>query len=259
MKCRIGLLFGSFLLASSVNAQPSPTVSHRPNLVTEQWQYSITPYVWAMGIRGSVSHNGTSLGQVSLSPGSVLSDLKMAGMVIGQAHKGRLGFYLDAIYGDLGKTNSVVKGRADLSANTKIQMSMVTFAPSYTLYNSPSLYLDGLIGVRYFWQKASTTISAQSLPGSITENSTLNLTAGVAGVKGRFNLGSSDYFVPFYLDVGAGQSSSFTSQAYLAVGRSFDWGEVTLGVKNVYYQFKPNVSNIDMNMFGAALGVTFRF
>lgn len=259
MKFHIAVLLGSLVIASSVSAQPAPTASNRPNLVTDQWQYSITPYLWAMGINGSVSHNGTSLGQVSLDPGSVLSNLKMAGMVIGQAHKGRFGLYLDAMYGDLGKTTSKVVGRADLNSNTSIQMSMVTFAPSYTLYNSPALYLDGLVGVRYFWQSASTTISSPSLPRSINESSTLNLTAGVAGVKGRFNLGSSDYFIPFYVDVGAGQSSSFTSQAYLAVGRSFDWGEVTLGVKNVYYQFKPNVSNVDMNMFGAAVGVTFRF
>ena len=58
---------------------------------------------------------------------------------------------------------------------------------------------------------------------------------------------------------GGGQSSSFTSQAYLGIGRAYDWGDVSLVAKNVYYQFKPNNTNVDLNLFGAAIAVTFKF
>ena len=79
MKSRFAALLCGLLFAPLVGAQPTPSsaTSAAPTL-SEQWRYSVTPYAWGMGIRGSVSHNGTSLGHVKLTTGDVLSDLKMA-------------------------------------------------------------------------------------------------------------------------------------------------------------------------------------
>lgn len=260
MTGRFAVLLCALLFTSLSNAQPGPSAgSAQSSSISDQWRFSVTPYVWAMGITGSVSHNGTSLGQIKLTPGDVLSDLKMAAMLVAEARRGRFGLYMDAVYGDLGKTSSRVVGRADLSASTNLTMTMLTLAPIYNLQSTPSLNLDGLIGARVMWQNASTTISFPQVGLSTSESSNLQLAAGVVGVKGRYNFENSKYFVPFYVDVGAGQTSSFTSQAYLGVGRAFEWGDVSLVAKNVYYQFKPNQNNVDLNMFGAAIAATFRF
>jgi hypothetical protein len=260
MKGRFAALLCGLFFAPLVSAQPTPTsaTSTAPTL-SEQWRFSVTPYAWAMGIRGSISHNGTSLGTVKLTSGDILSDIKMAAMLVAEARRGRFGLYLDGMYGDLGKSTSSVAGRDDLTSKTSITMSMLTLAPTYNMVSTPSLQLDGLVGARVMWQSASTRISFPQAGESVSESSNLQLAAGIVGVKGRYNFENSKYFVPFYVDVGAGQSSSFTSQAYLGVGHAFDWGDVSLVAKNVYYQFKPNQSNIDLNMFGAALAVTFRF
>lgn len=258
MKVRLAVLVCGFLLSSFVHAQPTHS-SAATTSTSDSWRFSVTPYAWGMGITGSVSQNNTSLGKVKLTPGDILSDLKMAAMLVAEARYGRFGLYLDGVYGDLGKTNSRVVGRADLSATTDLTMTMLTLAPSYTLMKSPTFHLDGLVGARVMWQNARTTIAFPAENLSATQSSTLQLATGIAGVKGRWNIGSSNYFVPFYVDVGAGQTSSFTSQAYLGVGRTFDWGDVSLVAKNVYYQFKPNNTNVELNMFGAAIAATFRF
>jgi len=259
MMVRFAMLLCGFLLSPLLSAQPTQSAASAATSMSESWRYIVTPYIWGMGIRGSVSHNGSSLGEIKLTPGDLISDIKMAAMLVAEARYGRLGLYLDGMYGDLGTTQSRVVGRDDLSASTNLRMTMLTIAPSYTLYQSPSLNLDGLVGARVMWQNARTTISFPETGESQTESSNLQLAAAVAGVKGRWNIGSSNYFVPFYVDVGAGQTSSFTSQAYLGVGRTFDWGDVSLVAKNVYYQFKPNNTNVDLNMLGAAVAVTFRF
>lgn len=263
MTGRFAFLLCSLLVTSVLSAQPAPSASTATQVssmsASDQWRFSVTPYAWAMGITGSVSHNGTSLGQIQLTPGNVLSDLNMAAMLVAEARRGRFGLYMDAVYGDLGKTSSRVVGRADLTASTNLRMTMLTLAPTYNLQSTPSLNLDGLIGARVMWQNANTTISLPQVGQSISESSNLQLAAGIVGVKGRYNFENSKYFVPFYVDVGAGQTSSFTSQAYLGVGRAFEWGDVSLVAKNVYYQFKPNQNNIDLNMFGAAIAATFRF
>jgi hypothetical protein len=139
------------------------------------------------------------------------------------------------------------------------QLSMITLAPNFRLHSSKSSYVDGLIGARYLWLNTSTKISDPALNVSFKYNITENITTAIAGVKGRVNLGDSNYFVPFYVDAGGGQHSSFTSQAYLGIGRAYDWGDVSLVAKNVYYNFKLNNANVDLNMFGAGVGVTFKF
>lgn len=259
MTVRFAMFLCGALLSTLVSAQPTQQSPVASTSVSDAWRFSVTPYAWGMGITGSVSHNGSSLGEVKLTPGNILSDLKMAAMLVAEARYGRVGLYLDGVYGDLGKTASRVVGRADLSATTDLTMTMLTLAPSYTFVSTPQFKLDGLVGARVMWQNARTTIGFPAENLSVTQSSNLQLAAGVAGVKGTWNIGESKYFVPFYLDVGAGQTSSFTSQAYLGVGRTFDWGDVSLVAKNVYYQFKPNNTNVDLNMFGAAIAVTFKF
>lgn len=259
MKSRLVLLLCGLMLSHAVSAQPTTSNTTSSLATSDEWRFGVTPYIWAMGISGSVSHNGTSLGDIKLTPGDVLSDIKMAAMLVAEARRGRYGLYLDGVYGNLGTSSSKVVGRADLTANTNLTMTMLTLAPTFNFQSSPSLHLDGLIGARVMWQNASTKIAFPQPGPSVSESSNLQLAAGVAGVKGRYNFENSPYFVPFYLDVGAGQSSSFTSQAHLGVGRAYDWGDVLLVAKNVYYQFKPNQNTVDLNMFGFAVAATFRF
>lgn len=260
MNIRLTLLLCSLCFSASAQAQPAvASPATQSSALTDQWQFSVTPYAWGMGITGSISHNDRSLGEVKLTPGDILSDLKMAAMLVVEAKRGRVGLFLDGMYGDLGKTASRVVGRADLQASTSLTMSMLTLAPTYNFQNTPAFSMDGLVGARFMWQNASTTFSISETRLSVTESSNQQIGAAVAGIKGRYNFGNSGYYLPYYVDVGVGQSSSFTSQAYLGVGKAFDWGDVLLVAKNVYYQFKPNNTNVDLNMFGAAIAVSFKF
>lgn len=257
---RLAILLCGLALAPLAHAQPSTSSPAIQSTVSsDQWQLSVTPYAWGMGITGSISHNDNNLGEVKLTPGDILSDLKLAAMLVVEAKRARVGLFLDGMYGDLGKTASRVVGRADLQASTTLKMTMLTAAPTYNFINTPAGSMDGLIGARFMWQNASTTFSIPETRLSITESSNQQIGAAVAGIKGRYNFGNSGYYLPYYVDAGVGQYSSFTSQAYLGVGKSFDWGDVLLVAKNVYYQFKPNNTNVDLNMFGGALAVSFKF
>lgn len=258
MKLRTALVIGGIFAAQLATAQPVPSATTSPTSLQDEWNFSITPYLWGMGVRGSLSHNNVSK-PVKVTLGDLLSDLKFLAMLTAEARTPQYGLYLDALYGDLGKSVAKVVGRADLNANVSAQLSMITLAPNFRLYSSKTSHVDGLIGARYLGLNTKTTVSDSALNVSNQYKITENLTTAVAGVKGRFNLGDSNYFVPFYVDAGGGQHSSFTSQAYLGIGRAYDWGDVSLVAKNVYYNFKVSNSNVDLNMFGAAVGVTFRF
>lgn len=149
MKFPLALLLTGLMTAQFASAQPAASTPASSSPIKDQWSYSITPYVWALGIRGSLSHNNLSTGQIKLTPGDLLSDIKMAAMIVAEARSNKFGVYLDAMYGDLGKNSSAVIGRADLNANTTAKLSMFTLAPSFNLYSSKTSYVDGLIGARY--------------------------------------------------------------------------------------------------------------
>lgn len=258
MKLRTALVICGIFAAQFATAQPVPSTTSNPTSLKDEWNYSITPYLWGLGVRGSISHHNVST-PVKATLGDLLSDIKFLAMFTAEARTPKFGLYIDALYGDLGKSVAKVVGRSDLNANVTAQLSMITLAPNFRLYSSKSSYVDGLIGARYLWLNTSTKISDPALNVSFKYNITENITTAIAGVKGRVNLGDSNYFVPFYVDAGGGQHSSFTSQAYLGIGRAYDWGDVSLVAKNVYYNFKLNNANVDLNMFGAGVGVTFKF
>jgi hypothetical protein len=86
----------------------------------------------------------------------------------------------------------------------------------------------------------------------------VDLWDGIVGVKGSVGLGSSNWSIPYYLDVGTG-SSSMTWQGMLGVAYSFKWGGVTFAYRNLYYDQRGDNLVQDMRFSGPALGVTFRF
>jgi len=252
----LGLL--CFLLHSA-HAQPVETSENIGLGIDQPWRLSITPYAWALGIRGSVVHDNVQLGEVRLNPGDVLSDLKLGAMVVAQVSRGRLGLYVDAMYGELGESSSTVVRQTGLTANTSTTIAMLTLAPTYRIYDSSALSLDGLAGVRFLQQSLSSTFTSPLLGAPVSLKNSHNVTDIIVGLKGQWNLGESAYYVPFYVDVGAGEVSSVTSQAYVGLGRAFDWGDVSVVIKNVYYQFEKNRNILDLNMLGVAVGATFRF
>lgn len=86
-----------------------------------------------------------------------------------------------------------------------------------------------------------------------------NVWDGIIGVKGRYAFGDNRaWFVPFYLDVGTGQSD-VTWQAAAGLGYTFNWGSVMAMWRYLDYQFKSGQAIEAMNFNGPMLGLNFRW
>ena len=82
----------------------------------------------------------------------------------------------------------------------------------------------------------------------------------VVGVRGAVELGAGgDWFLPYYLDIGAGNYSNWTWQGWAGLGYRFDWGDVVLVYRNLAYSTSGDEIVEDMRMAGPALGATFRW
>jgi hypothetical protein len=121
--------------------------------------------------------------------------------------------------------------------------------------------------VRYFGLKASSDwqlSGALSGPngqtfaqsGSISQRE--DLWDLIVGLRGRLKLGDGAWFLPYYLDVGAG-TSKLTAQSLLGVGYAFKWGELVATYRYILYDMKDDGLLQDLRFAGPAIGATFRF
>ena len=210
---------------ATLPAQAAEGVQTIPQ-VTDQWRGSVTPYLWVTNVGGSASYGETKLASVDYSARDIISNLNFAAMMTLEAHHGKLGAMADMVYSYLGVQKSEVLGKPNLSSNTTVEQGIYTFAATYTLHNTKDTYIDGLAGVRVMNVVTKTELKvADSVYGSgnsIAKTST----APIAGLKGRVRLGESDYFIPFYVDVGGmGQATEVTTQQMIGFGRAYEWGD----------------------------------
>jgi hypothetical protein len=84
----------------------------------------------------------------------------------------------------------------------------------------------------------------------------LNKWDAIVGFKGQVRFGDSKWSMPYYFDIGAGESN-WTWQALVGVGYQFSWGELSLVMRSLNYYFDDN--KLDLHLTGPALGATFTF
>ena len=82
---------------------------------------------------------------------------------------------------------------------------------------------------------------------------------GIVGVKGAYAFGADRrWSVPFYFDIGTGQSD-LTWQAAAGIAYSYHWGDLIAMWRYVDYNFKSDKTLQDMNFNGPMFGATFRW
>ena len=268
---RWALIAGASLLVSGGAASAAGV-----DMYDGQWHYSLTPYAWFPNIYQTIQF-GTPLGggksvDVEVKPDSYLSNLDFALMGTFEARKGDWALAMDLVYNDFSGQQGKIKtvqgpeGNESLPIDVNVDMDIKALIwegiGSYTVARSATGTLDMFGGVRYLGLKTSTGLDFSGPEGVLdlsgNRSNKINVWDGVIGVRGAAQLGG-DWFLPYYLDIGAGNYSNWTWQGWTGVGYRFDWGDVVLVYRNLSYSTTGNEALQDMRMAGPALGATFRW
>jgi hypothetical protein len=246
------------------------------------WHFSLTPYLWLPNLNGSADVRlpgvrdrlANTIEEVrvdaEIGPNDYLENLQFALMLTGEARKGRWSVLTDIIYVDFGdqrtraRTLTGPRGRVVDTVNRELETSLSstvwTLAGAYTLAHAPSWHVDLLAGFRYLgmdsdlkWRLEGSREILDSA-GSVSQDR--SLWDGIVGVKGQVRLGDGHWFMPYYADIGTGDSN-WTWQALVGVGYAFDWGDLSLSIRSLSYDFDKD--DADLRMTGPALGVSFRW
>lgn len=243
-----------------------------------EWRYGLSVYGYFPSLSGSSSTPTTPGGPtIDVSADKIIDALKFTFMGSLDAHNGRYGFFTDFIYLDLGESKQGSRdftiGRGQIPASTSADLAwdlkgvLWTFGGEYRVPTDPKLTLDVLAGARMFSLKPSLRWSIQGDLGPIdaagrtgVAETKETLWDGIVGAKGRYAVGESGkWSLPFYVDVGTGESR-LTWQAAAGLSYAFPWGELTGMWRYISYDMKSNSGPIeDLRFNGPMLGATFRW
>ena len=245
---------------------------------SDKWQWRGTIYLWLPSVNGATNMPADSGGTtISADVDQILDSLDFAFMGQLEARKGRWGGFTDLIYLDLSNdqtnTRSVnfsgpggiinVPANASMYANMDLKGLVWTLAGTYTAVEKPGYEMLVLGGVRYLgldidlnWQASGNIGSLPPVARSGSSSASPDYWDAIIGVRGRADLGKSNWYVPYYVDIGTGNSNN-TWQAALGLGYRFKWGEVTAAYRYLDYNFDDGEPLKDVSFGGFGLGVSW--
>ena len=248
----------------------------------EGWKFSLMPYLWLPTIKTNLNFGPVAASrlesEISLAPNEWLRDLKMAALLAGEARYGNWLVGTDFVYMRLGDSGSKTKARnlgpgpvqvIDVGSETSLKTVIWSMVGGYSVVAEPAATVDLIAGFRYLWLEGSNDWNLHAaltgpngnsiiLPRSGSISNSQSVTTGIVGAKGRVRLGDSNWFVPFYVDVGGGYSVT-TWQAAAGIGYAYPWGDVRLDYRYMAFDQSGDKLIKDLDMGGLALGVNFVF
>jgi hypothetical protein len=244
--------------------------------MADGWQFEAAIYGWFPAISGTTSFPPNGGGpSLDVSMGDVIDALKFAFMGNFQARNGQWGLWTDLVYADFGASK---QGSRDFSIGGQplpvgldgnlsldIKSWIWTLAGTYQLKSDNEGTMDMLFGMRMIDMTNTLSWSINGTgpgvlpPLSGTKEVSETNWDGIVGLKGRAFLGAErKWFVPFYVDVGTGESK-LTWQVNAGVGYQFDWGAVVASWRYLDYNFKSGGHVESLSFNGPLIGLGFKF
>lgn len=261
------------LLAATLAA---PLAAHAQS-AADKWEWQAAIYGYFPALKGTTQFpSGRAGPDIDVSADTLIDGLKMAAMGTFSGKKGKWGFWTDLFYTDVGgsKTGTRefnihgfplpadVTGDLDLDVKT----TLWTLAVTFELAKAPTYSLDLVAGTRladmdqHLSWNFHGDISGIPLPGrsGASDVSATNWD-GIIGVKGMAWIGGDrKWFLPYYVDVGTGQSQ-LTWQFMAGIGYEFGWGSLVASWRYIDYEMKSDAKLQSVEFNGPMIGAVFRF
>ena len=223
------------------------------------WEYSVTPYLWLPTISmDSPNFNGTG-GGLDVGPTNYLQALDFGLMLDADARNGEWVILGDLIYLDFGiKSDDITPGPI-FNPTSKIDLSasILNLAGGKTLVKSDDYYMDTVIGWRRTHLDLDTKVNGNILP-SFSPSLTFN--DFIVGVNGEYDFPDSKWSVPYYADIGTGDSD-LTWQAVIGVDYAFDSWKLHMNYRHLDYDFGDVgiIQDLQTTFSGPTIGAKFEF
>jgi hypothetical protein len=267
-----GLLGGGAMAGAQAQ---QPTNASQPIANPSGWTFDLTPYVWFATMNVGMNLNlpsalgGSVSTDTSVGFGQLLSHMNFAAMVAADARYDRFTILTDFLYMNLGGVGTQIKSvnfpnhpsipistTVQASAGMNVSAPIWTLAGGYTLAQGDWGNFDAIVGFRYLELNGRVNYSLNltltgprgngaTFGGIGSVSGSVNIWNGIAGFRGRFVIGNTALFIPYYFDIGAG-GSNLTWQIASGLGYSTSWGDVALTYR--YLSFEQGNDSVLRNL-----------
>lgn len=225
---------------------------------TGKWRWTGKLYLWGAGIEGTTITGG----DIDVGFDDILDNLEFGLMGGLEASNGKWSAIGDFIYLDVeGEETSGLPGPGggEVSAKAGVEGLVVNLLGGYRFASSEAASADLIFGARYL----DVDVSLEANPNVPPPTDGRTFTGGdsvvdaVIGVRGGVRM-SKSFYVPYILDVGAGESD-LTWQIMVGIGWRPEWGEVTLAYRHLEWEFDSGTPVQDINFSGPGLLFKYHF
>ena len=257
------LLAGMLALGAGMAATAQTTAAQ-----TGGWQFELTPYIWAAGMKGDVQSGPLPKISVDVGFSDVVDVLDFGLMGAFEARKGRWGMLFDAIYMKLSMGGTAsrtgpgpIGATATANAHLEMKQTLLAGAAAYRAVEGRSP-VDLIGGLRYVKLQASADINASffAQTGTVSRSGDKDWVDPYIGVRIQHPI-ADRWTLVGYGDIGGfGVGSDFTWQAI--VGVNYDFSKSVsgkLGYRYLAVDYDKDGFLYDMDSYGAYLGVGIRF
>lgn len=222
-----------------------------PAVMAAESGFTITPYLWAVGIDGDIQARGTDA-NVSMDFQDVVDNLDMAGSVLLEANVGDWVSYamVDYLGLDTGDVETRFPGR---DADLELDSTLATVATGYRVHMSERSTIDVQVGIRY--AKMDTQVTIEGVGQRDADNTIYD---GILALRPRLALSKNWWFSPT-LSIGAGDSDlTWELSPQFVYDCACGW-DVRVGYRNLNYDFEKGSDSLDLTIKGPVIGVGFSF
>lgn len=249
----------SLLLVSSIFSHPAVAdqMISQTYQSAEEWQFTVSPYIWGAGIRGDIGHRSTGTQFMKADFSDIARTLDIAVMGIGEARKGPYSLLVDLMFIDTTTKNNLPDG----AAASRLKVDNRTFSGfvggGYTLLEEGASRLDATGGVRVWYSDTKLSFQGGNANG-ISGSDSASWVDAVAGLRGHYTLTPTIWLSAWGL-VGGGQARLDWDTAALA-GWEFTPGfSAVAGYRAMGVDYRHNGFVYDVVQQGPILGISGRF
>jgi len=224
------------------------------------WHVRLTPYLWMTGISGDVTAPYPLAGrEVDADFGDLLDHLDGAFMGAADVRYDRFGVAGDLVYFAVsgGRTREPTN-LPTIGTKVKISATTASLAGYYRVYASERGSVDLLGGLRYneFETKLNATVGGPGVGRKVSKE----WTDPIIGIRGSVRTGARGS-VTGYADYGGfGVNDSTVWQLYAMY--NYQWKDnigLVAGLRYWSLKLDKPVLDVDLDIFGPLVGVTFTF
>jgi len=221
----------------------------------DRWRFNAAFYLWGAGIDGTTRRGN----EIDVGFDDIISNLDMAFMGAFEARKSKWSLGVDVVYLDVSADKAGTIGASSIPANADVDVTgwVVNFQGARKVLDAERATVRILAGARYLDMDSTLKLRLGASGPAPTAKQSASVWDGVIGVKGNVNV-TQKWYLPYYLDVGTGQSD-LTWQGVGGVGYRFNWGNVILVYRHIYWDFKSDSPLKNTSFSGPALGTVFKF